>query len=385
MSLSHRKFREVYLFFSIATLFTIFLLLSRDLGEGYFDEVYYLRAGVDYVRGVCPAHSNPEHPPLAKYLIGISALVNPAVVPALFGFLSAISLALWMWKTWGSYLYSILTSVVLLSEVAYTKTFNYTLLDSVAVGFASTAIYMSILTSRPLVSGLLWGAALSSKLSTAYSFIGVLVFRVLERRFRDLLTEFAVASSIYLATFIGDLICSSGGFELLVSHLVFIPVYMLRVHGLSFYKAIQGLSVALLKIEFWSARQPLTVTINPDTLSNVTLGLGVIEGLEVRFYPWLSGFLLPSSISLLLYALLKYRKLVREVRGVVLVTLFTYVNVLHGAIFWYFTLPTYCVALLAGSILSRKTLTVFAIANTLSIVVIYLLSLNYTVFFILPK
>ncbi|MEM2499356.1 MAG: phospholipid carrier-dependent glycosyltransferase, partial [Sulfolobales archaeon] len=125
------------------------MLVSRELSGGYLDELYYIEFGLKYVRCVLPAYFNPEHPPLGKYLIGALSVLNPRVVPALFGVLATIVLAISIQKLRGSSLIAALAVAVLASEVSFVKTFNYALLDSIAVGFASVATYFSIFYSKP--------------------------------------------------------------------------------------------------------------------------------------------------------------------------------------------------------------------------------------------
>ncbi|MEM2595414.1 MAG: hypothetical protein QW529_05580 [Sulfolobales archaeon] len=355
------------------------MLVSRELSGGYLDELYYIEFGLKYVRCVLPAYFNPEHPPLGKYLIGALSVLNPRVVPALFGVLATIILAISIQKLRGSSLIAALAVAVLVSEVGFVKTFNYALLDSIAVGFASVATYFSMFYSKPAVSGLLWGAALASKLSTAYPFLGVLLFRLWGRRYRDALVEVLTAGVVYVVSFSGDLLCPGGSFSLFISHLLYVPTYMVMVHGLSVYKVVQGLSVALLKLGFWSSHPPLTVTVMPNATTEVALALGSASGLEVHFYFWLSGFLVPSSTALLSYALLKFKSFSAEAKLVTIVTLLSYVNVLHGAVFWYLTLPAYYLALLTGLILSRRTLLVLAVANLASLLLVFALGLTDTV------
>ncbi len=276
----------------------------------------------------------------------------------------------------GNVLVAFLASLVLASEVAFTKTFGYALLDAVAVAFVSVATYLSLFSRNRFVSGAVWGAALASKLSTAYPFAGLVFARLSERRFREVLVEVLSATTIYVASFLGNLFCPGGGPAVFFQHLLFVPDYMVSRHSLSIYKSVHGLLATLLKIDIWRSAHPVNVTITPGTEVSVQLPAGPV-GMEVEVYPWLSGFLLPASVALITYALLRFRNLSRDVRVVTVLTVLSYVNVLHGPIFWYFTLPTYYLALLAGAMLSRKALTVLAVANVVSLLVVYFLGIRY--------
>lgn len=61
--------RKVALF---GALLLLFYVTSNAVELRFLDEQIYIKAGGEQVRGVPPAlTSNPEHPPLAKYLIGL--------------------------------------------------------------------------------------------------------------------------------------------------------------------------------------------------------------------------------------------------------------------------------------------------------------------------
>lgn len=363
--------------------FVLVLVATRSLGFDYGDEEYYIASGSQYVKCLPPLLSNPEHPPLAKYLIGLSSLVNPHIVPGVAGFLSVLFAFFTVLRVRGDVFVSVLASFVLTLEVAFVKTFNYALLDGVAVAFASVATYASLFSRSRFISGVLWGASLASKLSTAYPFLGLAVFRLMRRRFRDVFVEVSLAAAVYVASFLGDLICPSGGVNKFVRHLVFVPSYTMSVHSLTVHKLIHGLLVALLKMDIWRYNRPINITLTPGTEYNVSLTIAPV-GVGVEVYPWLSGFLLPASAALMSYAVLRFREFSEEVRAITVLTVLSYVNVLHGPIFWYLTLPTYYLALLAGSILSKRTLAVLAIANSVSLAVAHLLGLKELIIITLP-
>jgi hypothetical protein len=58
---------------------------------GYGDAGYYISAGTAYVTGALPDSTNPEHPPLAKYIIGFFNvyLGNATLGSVVFGLLGA--------------------------------------------------------------------------------------------------------------------------------------------------------------------------------------------------------------------------------------------------------------------------------------------------------
>mgnify|MGYP007042367236 CR=1 FL=1 len=110
------------------------------------DNDLYAYAGWRYVKGASPDEINFEHPPLAKYLIGLSCLVfsNSNVISAVLGVCSLLILYELCKKLLGDSLFA-LVPVYMLS------------LDRLFVGFSSTSMLDIYLVFFLLLSVLLFG------------------------------------------------------------------------------------------------------------------------------------------------------------------------------------------------------------------------------------
>ncbi|PIY68541.1 hypothetical protein COY90_05430 [Candidatus Roizmanbacteria bacterium CG_4_10_14_0_8_um_filter_39_9] len=69
-------------------------IIDSVRAKGVSDATLYTYVGHEYMRGTDPTLLNPEHPPLGKYLIGISIRVfqNEHVILLIFGFITLITI-----------------------------------------------------------------------------------------------------------------------------------------------------------------------------------------------------------------------------------------------------------------------------------------------------
>ena len=116
-----------------------------DLNWFMTDSDLYAYAGWNYVNGASPDEINFEHPPLAKYLIGLSAVFfnNPNVIGAALGVFSLLILYGFSKKLLGGSLFS-LVPVYMLS------------LERLFIGFSSTSMLDIYLVFFLLLSLLLF-------------------------------------------------------------------------------------------------------------------------------------------------------------------------------------------------------------------------------------
>ncbi|AFA40396.1 hypothetical protein Pogu_2369 [Pyrobaculum oguniense TE7] len=143
---------------------TFFIYHLRLLVFYFADEQIYVKAGQEQIRGVPPAlTSNPEHPPLAKYLIGLWPQ-SPLAAGA-----ATLLLAGWMARLLGRSFW--LVAFSLASDIVFARTARFAVLD-VFVALFSTAAAVSYLLGRRWLSGVFWGAAFASKFTALFPFVG---------------------------------------------------------------------------------------------------------------------------------------------------------------------------------------------------------------------
>lgn len=83
-------------------------IIASVRNKGISDATLYTYVGYEYVNGASPTLLNPEHPPLGKYLIGLSIKIfnNEKVILLIFGFITLITVFLMVFISTGSYLSS---------------------------------------------------------------------------------------------------------------------------------------------------------------------------------------------------------------------------------------------------------------------------------------
>jgi dolichyl-phosphate-mannose--protein O-mannosyl transferase len=79
---------------TISYLASLTGILSSGIENRYLDEKYYLKCGILYIKGVCPLHCNPEHPPFAKYVYGLVFSLSPQTLRLFLVVLAIISVYL---------------------------------------------------------------------------------------------------------------------------------------------------------------------------------------------------------------------------------------------------------------------------------------------------
>ncbi|AAL63117.1 hypothetical protein PAE0910 [Pyrobaculum aerophilum str. IM2] len=122
-------------------MIVLFLTSSYSVGFKFLDEEVYIRAGAQQWSGVPPALTiNPEHPPLAKYIIG----VEPRLAP-LFAGIAVVFLAGWLGRLLGRSFWLVAFSVA--SDIVFTATSRFAMLD-VFVALFSVSAVLSYLLGR---------------------------------------------------------------------------------------------------------------------------------------------------------------------------------------------------------------------------------------------
>jgi len=150
------------------------------------DDIIYAYAGASYVRGKNPILINSEHPPLAKNLIGLSAvyLGNEyyfSLFSGLFAFLSFCTLT---YKVLKSRLHSFLIALIVALEPLFVANYFLTLLDLLTFAFLNlyfyflpegrkgenTNVYLSSIFLGLIISTKFYGLAFPLILSTLIYF-----------------------------------------------------------------------------------------------------------------------------------------------------------------------------------------------------------------------
>ncbi len=161
----------------------------------------YAYAGYEYLTSGAINTINIEHPPLGKYLFGVSALLtsNPVLIQILFGLL-CLWLTFWLSRFLLKSLYlALLPPLLLLSEPLFIEQVAHTLLDlpqTVALlAFILVAITQDMTKRKTHISlGVLLGAVMTIKFPAAAIILGIAfgVYRFLIDTFASLKTMFFI-------------------------------------------------------------------------------------------------------------------------------------------------------------------------------------------------
>jgi predicted membrane-bound dolichyl-phosphate-mannose-protein mannosyltransferase len=312
----------------------------------YRDEEVYISCGVAYVTNFTPpVLCNFEHPPFAKYLIGLLSVFNIARLAYLIlGITSGVLLYLLinLISIGNGRLSGLAASILFLLDTIVFNTHRFLLLDPPAIFLALLSIYL-FQRGHKRSSALIGGLAIASKFSVVPIVAGLwLLILVKEKRIKDSLTYLALAFTTYLSTFIMDLRL---GWDGIIRHHVEMFEYMSWRHGFSPTIATLGFMKLIARVEAW--RYPGEFTIFISTSGSI------VKLVNETFTPigkWYLVLYIGGGSPLwyaLLPSLLYATYLVLTNRGSrgldlsVLLSWLSLFNVLAGPIDWYYvnTLP----------------------------------------------
>jgi len=354
----------------------------------------YIKAGIDYLNGVAPYYSNFEHPPLAKYIIGVFSVLG------MRSYLPIVTISLIIIITYHivhylndiakAYLY---TLIVITDALVINMSF-FNLLDNITLVFLSLFIYVIVkyisLSSHSNVKmiyilGVLAGLSMASKWSSAYIIIpAILALILLDKKFAKNIHVFFIAAIVsYTTPFAMDFI--KGGLYLFVKHNIDIAKYMIWRHSITLPLVINGFLTLISKISFWSYQyhEYLTLTIVNSAYVNYTISLLDVNKLLIELNCWLGSFAWP----LMLYSSLKlfcnsikskdniYAILSSAILGSALLP------ILHGNIAWYYLFYAVLAPIAIVKYASKKLLVMIVIINITQIVLLKLGLLSITYIF----
>ena len=175
---------------------------------------YYVPAGIFYVHGGLPKvnvwQTNPEHPLLAKYIIGFFAvyLHNANLASLLFGFASAVVVFLLARKITSSIAWASVAVVLLASDGINIILSIDPMLDIIMLFFGLFGLYLLLESHETLgflACGVMFGLSIASKWLGAVFLVAGIVWLLLDRKFKwtaVILTSALVAYLISYAPFI---------------------------------------------------------------------------------------------------------------------------------------------------------------------------------------
>jgi len=181
-----------------------------DLNWFMPDNDLYAYAGWKYVNGTSPDEINFEHPPLAKYLIGFSAVFfnNPNVIGAALGVFSLLVLYEFSKKLLGRSLFSLIPVYMLSLERLFIGFASSSMLDIYVVFFLLLSLLLFSCSKDDIgifggaVALGLAGACKQSGLLAAPALAILVIMRKRKRAWMFLLEIVVVASLVYCLAYV---------------------------------------------------------------------------------------------------------------------------------------------------------------------------------------
>jgi hypothetical protein len=229
----HRKIQAAIGSFSaFISVRMIAALVPIVVFQAYFDAyLYYVPAGIAYVKGALPDSVNPEHPPLAKYIIGFFAVYfnNAALASLLFSVLTAVVAFYLVEKMGGN---GSIAVWLLAFEIETVSLALYPMLDGFMLTFALLGLYFIWKAARILdftLAGVSFGLAIASKWEAFFLAVPVLIFIISERKWlaAGFATSFAVLT--YTCSYLSLIIAK--GFGAFIELQIWMAQFALASHG----------------------------------------------------------------------------------------------------------------------------------------------------------
>jgi predicted membrane-bound dolichyl-phosphate-mannose-protein mannosyltransferase len=172
----------------------------------YGDAGYYISAGTAYVHGALPDSANPEHPPLAKYIIGLFNvyLGPPYYSSLLFGFLGVVVAFLISRKLTANGGWTAATVWLLSFDFVNISTSIYPVLDGFMVFFALLAIYFFMIAKKNChycLAGISLGAAVACKWTALFFAAPAVAVMFAERKYLQTSGAVLSATATYLLSY----------------------------------------------------------------------------------------------------------------------------------------------------------------------------------------
>ena len=338
----------------------VFLIIP---GAG--DHTLYAYAGWMLIQGVSPDQILFEHPPLAKYLIGLSITLfgNQNMLGFILGACVLLLLYLIAAELGGSRKLITLAPVMLALDRLFITFSHTSFLDIYMLFFLtlSTYLFTKALKNPKLLPffSLTYGLSVACKWTAIFLIIPLALLLALKRRWlmlAQLIATLPIALLAYTATYL---------------------IYFTSGHTLQDYIQLQ-----YSMLQYQEARRYAVGFVPGELLINLQTGILFLNVLSGFFNPMLWPLILPASILSLIYYISKregegYRDLLPPVATIGMLAPF-----LYGQVYIWYLLPTLTLGYITlANILQhiyedtkRKRLTAAAIAIYLTAAAIWSLT-----------
>ena len=157
-----------------------------------FDPELYALAGWLYIHGVSPSEFNFEHPPLAKFFIGISEVLfhSPTAINAFFGLATLLVVYLLSIRLFGETFFALIPVYMLSLEKLFLGAARTSTLDIYSAFFISLSVLIFLYTVKnpklfPALSVVI-GLGVACKWEAAFIVLAFITFLLLDRAWMKL-------------------------------------------------------------------------------------------------------------------------------------------------------------------------------------------------------
>ncbi|MGQ9469974.1 MAG: glycosyltransferase family 39 protein, partial [Nitrososphaerales archaeon] len=189
---------------------SVTVTISNSSKPSLSDANLYALAGWEYIHGASPHILNPEHPPLAKYLIGLSEIIftNQFTMSFIFGMLTIIVVYLISREILGASLFAFLPPFMLVFDKLFSEHSLISTLDIYVTFFValSTLFFLKGLKKPKLflLASITFGLAMATKWLAIFLFPAFLFVLISKRKWVDLkwfLASLPLAILAYTSTY----------------------------------------------------------------------------------------------------------------------------------------------------------------------------------------
>lgn len=259
--------RESILTLIIMSVFLVVRILAlllplRPIPFMIYPDAYnsYLPAGLAYITGTPINSTNPEHPPLAKFIIGLFAVYAQSANfgSLLFSFLSIVVVMLLSGRLFLDERKRLAVVCLLAFDSINVSISVDPMLEVFMLFFSLLSLY---LLSAPepkirsyLLGGLCLGFSLASKWTALFIVLPVLLFLVLDKKYAGVLLALAASAFAYVLPFIPFALMN--GFSGFLNDQMFMLRFMFAMHASMRLDAITIFDRAVMFLNLSSGAPP---------------------------------------------------------------------------------------------------------------------------------
>ena len=285
---------------------SITITISNSSSLGLSDANLYALSGWEYIHGLSPNIINPEHPPLAKYFIGLSEIIftNQFTMGFIFSILTIIIVYLVSKEILGNSLFAFLPPFMLVFDKLFYEHSLTSTLDIYVTFFValSTFFFIKGLKNNKffVLSSITFGLAMATKWIAIFLFPSFLIVLIIMRNWKNLkwfLASLPLAIIAYISTYAIFFINGNSFIDFIELQKAMLN-YQLFLRQSSYTPPLRILQILTTGISGQSIIYHYNITTSEVTLVSTEHGIAMIT--EFNPFTWSIAF--ASSILAFYYS-----------------------------------------------------------------------------------